>query len=424
MATLVACSDIIAPGPSAPEGVAASLATPTSVQLIWTARPDAEKVTTYVVYRNGTRIGETSNTSFIDSGLAENATLTYSVSSMIASGYESSQSAPVSMTTRDVIPPTIVQSLPANGAGPLYWENVTVSLVFSEAMDSASINDNTFKVRVGATGETPPGSISYFKAAHIAEFRGPFGRMPAGTTIVVTAVGMKDVSGNAMASPLTFSFTTSENVRPFIVSTVPANNATEVPLNAEVRITFSEPMDPSTLFTRIYDLSSDLPGDFVAATGGWDAATNTQILQGGYRSKHRYQVIVGRDFPAKDVAGNTLTGPNSFIFTTLDAGPPVAVSFSPSRDAIDVDPTTQVRIAFNEPLDASTITSQDFQVYGWSGEGNVAGTVSYDPATYAAVFTPSAPLVSGRKYGLILSHLKDATGVPQEDFISYGFTVK
>jgi hypothetical protein len=311
-----------------------------------------------------------------------------------------------------------------NGAGPLYWENVTVSLVFSEAMDSSSINDNTFKVRIGPTGETPPGSISYFKTSHIAEFRGPFGRMPAGTTIVVTAAGMKDVSGNALASPLTFSFTTSENVRPYIVSTVPANNATEVPLTAEVRITFSEPMDVSTLFTRVYDLSSGLPGDFVPTSGSWDAATNTQILRGRYLSKHLYEVIVGRDFPAKDVAGNSLAAPNSFFFTTLDAGPPVAVSFSPSRDAVDVDPMTDVRIAFNEPLDPSTITSENFQVYGSHGEGSVAGTLSYDPDTYTAVFTPSAPLVSGRKYGLFLNNLKDATGVLQEDFIGYGFTVK
>jgi len=422
--TLLGCSEINEPGPSAPEGVAASLATPTSVQLTWTARPDAEKVTTYAVYRNGSRIGETSSTSFIDAGLAENATLTYSVSSMIASGYESSQSTPVSITTRDAVPPTILQNLPANGAGPLYWGNVTISLVFSEAMDSASINANTFSVRVGPTGETPPGSISYFKAAHIAEFRGPFGRLPAGTTIVVTASGMKDVSGNVLASPVTYSFTTSENVPPFIVSTVPANNATEVPLNAEVRITFSEPMDLNTLFTRIYDVSSNLPGDFVAATGSWDAATNTQILHGGYRSKHIYQVIVGRDFPAKDLAGNPLAAPNSFTFTTLDAGPPVAVSLSPSRDAIDVDPNTDVRIAFNEPLDPSSITPENFQVYGWSGEGKVEGTLSYDADTYAAVFTPSAPLVAGRKYGLFLYHLKDATGVPQEDYIGYGFTVK
>src|SRR6266550_1109714 len=220
-ATFLACSDVTAPGPSAPEGVSASLVTSTSVRLVWSARPRAEKVTTYAVYRTGVRIGVTSDAAFTDSGLAENATLTYSVSSMLASGYESSQSEPVSIATRDVTAPTIVQSLPANGAGPLYWEDVTVSLVFSEAMDSTSINETTFRVRVGPIGEAAPGTISYLKRDHIAEFHGPFGRMPAGTTIVVSAAGMKDVSGNVLASPLTFSFTTSENIAPYIVSTTP-----------------------------------------------------------------------------------------------------------------------------------------------------------------------------------------------------------
>jgi hypothetical protein len=315
---LVACSDVTEPGPSAPEGVAASLATPTSVQLTWAARPAEEKVSGYVVYRNGVRIGETANTSFTDAGLAENVTLNYSVSSMIASGYESSQSAPVSITTRDVIPPRIIQSFPANGSGPLFWENVTISLVFSEAMDSSSINGTTFNVRIGPSGVTPPGTVSYYKTSHIAEFRGPFGRMPAGSTIVVTAAGMKDVSGNVLATPLTFSFTTTENVPPFIVSTVPADNSFNVSPDIDVKITFSEPMDLSTLFSRVYDLSSNLPGDFVPTTGGWDPKTNTQTLDGDFKSGHRYQVVVGFNStsPAKDLAGNPLSGPNSFTFFT------------------------------------------------------------------------------------------------------------
>ena len=423
-AMLLACSDTTAPGPSAPEGVAASLSTPTSVLLTWTARPRAEKVTAYAVYRNGVRIGETPETSFTDSNLAEKVTLSYSVSSMIESGYESSQSAAVSITTQDVVPPRIVQYLPANGSGPLYWENITVSLVFSEAMDSSSFNSGTFAVTAGPAGPQVEGAIAYFKTAHVAEFRGPFGRLPPATTIVVTASGMKDLSGNVMTSPLTFSFTTTENVPPYIVSTVPANNATEVPLDAEVRVTFSEPMNLETLGTRVFDLSSNLPGDFVATTGSWDPATNTQILRGGYKSKHRYQVIVGAYFPAKDLSGNRLAPPTDFVFTTLDAGPPVAAALSPSPEETGVDPATQVRITFNEPLDESTIAPENFIVYGWQGEGLVAGTVSYDAATYTVIFTPLTPLAAGTKYGVSLHGVKDATGVAQEDYINYGFTTK
>jgi chitodextrinase len=421
---LVACSDVTEPGPSAPESLVATLATPTSVQLTWTARPANEKVTAYPVYRNGVRIGETTNTSFTDAGLAENVTLAYSVSSMIASGYESSRSAPVSITTRDVIPPRIIQSFPANGSGPLFFENITVSLVFSEAMDSSSINASTFNVRSGSGGATPPGTVSYYKTSHIAEFRGPFGRMPAGTTIVVTAAGMKDLSGNVLSSPLTFSFTTSEDVRPFIVSTVPTDLSFNVSPDVHVKITFSEPMDLGSLATRVYDLSSNLPGDFVPTTGAWDAGTNTQTLDGNFQSNHRYQVVVGFNStsPAKDLAGNTLVGPNSFTFSTIGYyGPPVAVSFSPARSATNVDPSTQIRVTFNEPLDPSTVTPEHFRVYS---TGYIEGTVSYEAATYTAVFTPSAPLVSGRSYGVDIFDIMDATGVFKNEYVVYTFTVK
>jgi hypothetical protein len=422
---LVACSDVTEPGPSAPEGLAATLATPTSVQLTWTARPAEEKVTTYAIYRNAVRIGESANTSFTDAGLAENATLSYSVSSLIASGYESPQSAPVSITTRDVIPPRIIQSFPANGSGPLFWENVTISLVFSESMDSSSINANTFNVRVGPTGEAPPGTVTYYKTSHIAEFRGPFGRLPAGTTIVVTATGMKDLSGNVLASPLTFSFTTTENVPPFIVSTVPADLSFNVSPDIDVKITFSEPMDLSTLFSRVYDLSSNLPGDFVPTTGAWDAQTNTQTLDGDFKSNHRYQVVVGFNStsPAKDLAGNPLAGSNTFtFFTTGYYGRPVAVSFSPARYTTNVDPSTQIRVGFNEPLDPSTVTPEHFLVR--SSDYIVEGTLSYDAASYTVVFTPSAPLVSGRAYGVDIFDIMDATGVFKNESVVYAFSVK
>jgi len=185
-------------------------------------------------------------------------------------------------------------------------------------------------------------------------------------------------------------------------------------------------MDLPTVFSRVYDRSSPLPGDFVPTSGSWDAATNTQILEGSYRSKHLYEVIVGFNItsPAKDLAGNPLTGPNNFFFTTLDAGPSVAVALSPAREATEVDPSTQIRVTFNEPLDASTIRSTDFKVYGWNGQGDVAGAVSYDAATYTAIFTPSASLAAGTKYGVFLYNVKDATGVPQEDYLNYGFTTR
>ena len=421
--TVLSCSETTAPTPLPPSDVSAQLLSPTSVQLSWSPRPAAEKVARYFVYRNGLRVGETATTTFTESGLAENVTVGYSITSVIESGYETDQSDPVQITTRDATPPRIVQNFPLNGDGPLFVENITIMLVFSEAMDSATINSSTFTLKVGPTGEPIPGVIRYFKRDQVADFHSNR-TMPPATTIVVTAEGMKDAAGNPLAEPYTFSFTTTENVRPFIAVTFPANEATEVPLDTEVRITFSEPMKVASLTTRIFDLSSNLPADHVPVTSTWDAATNTQILRGRYKSKHHYEVVVGPSFPAEDLAGNRLQPPNRFFFTTLDAGPPVAVAKSPGDGAVDVDPAAAVLITFNEALDPASITASNFGVYRSDGSGEVAGTISYDASTFTAIFRPANTLAPATQYGVFLTEVRDATGVVQEERINYLFTTR
>src|SRR5580765_5952795 len=50
-----------------------------------------------------------------------------------------------------------------------------------------------------------------------------------------------------------------------------------------------------------------------------------------------------------------------------------------------------ITATFSEAMNASTITTATFVVSG-PGAVPVAGTVSYNPSTYMATFTPSSPL--------------------------------
>ena len=62
--------------------------------------------------------------------------------------------------------------------------------------------------------------------------------------------GAKDAAGNPLVSQFTSTFTTAaiaDNTAPTIVSRSPANNATGVATNTLVTVTFSEPMDPTTI---------------------------------------------------------------------------------------------------------------------------------------------------------------------------------
>jgi hypothetical protein len=91
--------------PSIPPGLTATAFSSSAVNLSWTASTDSVGVTGYKVYRDGSQIATTANTSYSDSNLSANTAYSYSVSAYDAAGNNSSQSASASATTQPTAPP-------------------------------------------------------------------------------------------------------------------------------------------------------------------------------------------------------------------------------------------------------------------------------------------------------------------------------
>ncbi|WP_405475381.1 endo-1,4-beta-xylanase [Streptomyces sp. NBC_00009] len=86
--------------PSVPSGLRVTGTTSASVSLAWNAATDDTGVTGYDVFRDGTKVGTASGTSFTDSGLAASTAYAYTVRARDAAGNVSAQSAPVNATTQ------------------------------------------------------------------------------------------------------------------------------------------------------------------------------------------------------------------------------------------------------------------------------------------------------------------------------------
>ena len=146
------------------------------------------------IQRNGTSIGG------YDSKVVKG--IDYAVFAAIAGNYVVTFSA-------DTQPPTVFSTLPIDGA-----VNVSISTdvraTFSEAMDPATISGTTFELR-GAGGTAVPAVVTYDSATNTAILT-PSAALAAGTTYTATVLGgsggVKDASGNPMASNKTWSFTT------------------------------------------------------------------------------------------------------------------------------------------------------------------------------------------------------------------------
>jgi chitodextrinase len=86
-------------GPSAPANLTATAISSSQINLSWSASTDAAGVTGYKVFRNGSRVGTSTTTSYSDSGLTASTAYTYTVAAYDAAGNVSSQSASASATT-------------------------------------------------------------------------------------------------------------------------------------------------------------------------------------------------------------------------------------------------------------------------------------------------------------------------------------
>jgi len=91
--------------PTVPTDLTSSSITGNEVTLTWSASTDNVGVAGYIVYRNGSEVGTTSDTTFADTGLSDNTTYTYTVLAEDTEGNQSSLSEALEVTTLDATAP-------------------------------------------------------------------------------------------------------------------------------------------------------------------------------------------------------------------------------------------------------------------------------------------------------------------------------
>jgi WD40 repeat protein len=123
-------------------------------------------------------------------------------------------------TAPDTTPPTVTATNPSNAATGLPT-GTTVSATFSEVMNAATININTFVLR-DANNTLVPASVTYDAANKTATLT-PSSSLATGTTYTATIKGgstdprVKDQAGNALVQDYTWSFTTTNTSSSFSI---------------------------------------------------------------------------------------------------------------------------------------------------------------------------------------------------------------
>jgi len=131
--------------PSAPAGLAGTVASATQINLTWTASTGT--VTGYNVFRNGTKVGTSTSTSYQDTSLSAATTYTYTLSAYNAAGNTSALSSSIAIATP--APPTVAISSPRNGTLLKGNKNLNIAATANDASGIVSItikaNSNTLQ---------------------------------------------------------------------------------------------------------------------------------------------------------------------------------------------------------------------------------------------------------------------------------------
>jgi hypothetical protein len=388
-------------------------------------------------------------------------------------------------TSSDTTPPIVSNVSPANGATAIATAT-SVTATFSEAMEVATINPNSFELR-DPTNTWVAAVVSYNAGTRTATLT-PNSPLASGTTYRATvkggSAGVKDVAGNALSTDFTWTFTTSAAppcpCSIWTNTTTPAVAATSDTQSIELGLKFQASVNGYITGIRFYKGTGNTGahvGHLWTSSGtllanvsfssetatGWQQATlappvaitaNTTYVVSYYAPVGQY--AFSASYFAAPVAkpplqalsdeaagGNGVYkyGASGFPTQTFNAGnywvdvvfntvvspdttPPTVSEMSPAGGATGVPTGTTVQATFSEAMDASTVNTVSFELR--AANTLVAAAMSYDSGTATATLIPSSPLVRGTTYTATVkggtAGVKDVAGNALASDVSWSFT--
>lgn len=309
----------------------------------------------------------------------------------------------------DTLAPRVTDASPGEGDDDVDPALDTITLTFSELMDTTSGS-------LVIDGEAVLGAPIWEGQALVV----PVSGLIADRAYRVQLSGFVDktgtsLDGKAYLNDGALDFTTAPNgadvTAPTVVDADPNEAQVDVAVDLDaVTVTFDEPMATTTTDAILSGGAADVP-----LVGTWDATgtTITFPLSATLEYGTSYRIALTS---FSDLAGNVLDGvayleDGHLDFTTLDnpdQSPPIAVGSSPAESGfnIDPDPPLVITVTFNEDMD-ETVTAVPLAV-GSASPTMVTGVWSDGDTLLTITITDF--LVPGAVYHLDLTGLRDEAG--------------
>ena len=300
----------------------------------------------------------------------------------------------------DTSRPTVVLVLPTSG-GTAVANNTAITATFSEDMNPASITATSFTLVNNSLSTLVPGSISYSATSRTAVFTPSTPALLAANTgfTATLTTAAADLAGNTLGANVVWTFNTAaapDTTRPTVIANVPAANATGVPNNTAITVSFSEDMNPNSLSGSSFTLINATTGTAVAGNVSYSATGRTAVFTPAtpatLAANSLFRATVTS--AATDLAGNGLAANVVWTFTTAaapDSTRPTLITNVPASNAAAVPTNTAITATFSEDMNPNSLSGSSFTLVNTTTGNAVAGTVSYAATGRTAIFSPSNP---------------------------------
>ena len=297
-------------------------------------------------------------------------------------------------TGTDTAPLMVTSFTPAAGATGVAT-NSSIAIAFNKALNPLTVNASniyiaaqyqsalTLRGTLSLNNSGAQGAVVTFVAA---------APLPAGLALTVEVGNVQDFAGNnCVNASATFNVAgASDTVPPTVTSVTPTSDSQGLGLNTVVSLTFSKPLNGSTLNSNNFALFS---GTTRLATNVANSLDNQTVnLTAALPNNATISVVATSG--VTDLAGNALADFRS-TFTTVpvaDTTRPSVVGMRPGSGATQIPLTGPVILFISAPLNAATVNG----AFHISQNGVIVpGTLVMNTGNQAVEFTPATPFAAG-----------------------------
>lgn len=291
--------------------------------------------------------------------------------------------------------------------------NILPSVKFSEVINHIKLSKLSL---VTSAGDAVPFTIAVnfnhqgltFQLAEI---------LAANTDYIWTIDGIEDISGNIIAKKEVINFRTGsdlDSISPIVLSTIPYENAEDVPRNSVVLINVSEPLDPTSIdknTVRLRNLRAQnlyVDGSVSLSNDGKTIIFTPDSL---LTENDRYAFYISQYVQLRDISGNKMIPNFDISFKTgfeVDYEPLLLVSQSISDGTTNIPINGYLSFTFDDTLGEQCLSSSSVVLN--SENESITGTISLSDNRKTLVFTPQTLLDVNTDYSVSLTGLCDLAG--------------